>query len=452
MGETDQTTSPAATAPGQRAIEHLEVWWVFPDTSGRVRSRVGRAAHRVGRGEDCETTLPGTETSRHHATIAREGQFLVIRDNQSTNGVFVRGVRVSDAPLQRGSVVRCGEWVGVVTAASDTSPRTFGEIAPDLWAGPHLASALEPLRAAASSDLPIVIEGETGTGKECVARAVHAWSGRAGPFVAVNCAALPETLAESELFGYRRGAFTGAEHASRGQLRASHKGTLLLDEIADLSRAIQAKLLRALEQHEVVPLGASEPEPIDLRVVAAAQASLAEAIETDRFRADLFARLDGVHVRIPPLRERPEEVPSLFQRFARELAGNRAPSVDARVVERLCTYDWPFNVRELYLLVKKLLTLHGHVTTLTKQHLPARIVAGRTSGRPSAAQPRDQAPEATRFSELDQLRQALQEHRGNVTRAAADVGISRQRAYRLIERCHDIDIERLRQRDRGGAP
>jgi transcriptional regulator with PAS, ATPase and Fis domain len=292
----------------------------------------------------------------------------------------VNGRPVSEAQIGVGDVVRLGGWVGVVAA----SPGAFAEIAPGLWGGATLLGALEPLRTAAASDLPIVLEGETGTGKELATRALHRWSGRSGPLSAVNCAALPEGLAEGELFGYRRGAFTGADRASAGFFRGAEGGTLLLDEVSDLPLALQAKLLRVLEEREVQPLGEIHPVPIDVRVVVAGQQPLIESVRAGRFRADLLARLDGLTVRLPPLRKRREDVLPLFSRLLEELGQGRVPAMESDFAERLCMHDWPFNVRELVLLAKRLLTLHGSDVTLRAQHLPERIAGMAASPATSA--------------------------------------------------------------------
>ena len=199
---------------------------------------------------------------------------------------------------------------------------TFQELTKGYWAGPALLAALAPARLVAATDLSLIIQGPTGVGKEGAAQAIHAWSRREGPFVAVNCATL-ETLAEAQLFGYRKGAFTGADHSSPGFLRAAEGGTLFLDEIADLSMPVQAKLLRAVEQREVVPLGESKAVSINVRLLTATQSPLSEAVEETRFRADLLARLEGLTVPIPPLRERAEEVPFLFAKLVEQSAGPR---------------------------------------------------------------------------------------------------------------------------------
>jgi transcriptional regulator with PAS, ATPase and Fis domain len=396
--------------------------------------------------------LPGAEVSRHHAEICRNGPIAILRDRRSRNGSYLNGIALHEAPLGAGDVVRLGEWVGVVVALARDTPFAFGTIAPGLFGGPKLRAVLEPVLRAARSDLSVVIEGETGTGKEVVARAIHAESGRQGAFLAINCAALPEGMAEAELFGYRRGAFTGAEWTSLGHFRAANGGTLLLDEIADIPLALQAKILRVLEQREVLPLGESQAVPIDIRVIAAAQGSLESAVAEKAFRADLFARVEGITVKLPALRERIEDVPYLFARLLHELSGGQPPAVDPRLVERLCLYDWPLNVRELVTLVRRLLVVHGHEAKLKTEHLPARMLRDRTSGSPPTldvghlatppSEPRNQAER----DELDfaRLIQALRSHAGNVSRAAAALGLSRQRAYRLIQARPDVDLEDLR--------
>jgi two-component system response regulator FlrC len=299
-----------------------------------------------------------------------------------------------------------------------------------------LQAALAPLRRAAASDLPVILQGETGTGKEVVTRALHTWSGRPGPLVAVNCAALPEAMAEGELFGYRRGAFTGAERASVGFFRSADGGTLLLDEIAELPLALQAKLLRVLEQKEVQGLGEPRPVPIDVRVVVAGQQSLEDEVRQGHFRADLLARLDGLTVRLPPLRARREDVPGLFSHLLKELGQGQAPAVEHDLIERLCLHDWPFNVRELVLLVRRLLALHEPSWTLRASDLPARMAAA------VAAAPVVPSPAAEPV-DLPALVTALRAAGGNVARAAATLGITRQRAYRLMEG-QAVDLDSLR--------
>jgi transcriptional regulator with PAS, ATPase and Fis domain len=442
---SSQRTAPEGVSPSTLAIR-----WVFPTSRG-ILTRLVDDVVSLGRDEACHARLPGKETSRHHAEIRRDGPLYILRDLSSRNGVFLNGAQVQEAPITPGQVWRLGEWIGVVVElgaeATDSDP-VFEILAANLAGGPVLRPILEEARKAATSTLPTVLLGETGTGKEGLAHAMHAWSGRPGPFIAVNCAALVPTLAEAELFGYRRGAFTGAERASPGFFRAAQGGTLLLDEVTDLPESVQAKLLRALEQSEISPLGESAPVQVDVRVLAATQIPLVKMVEERRFRADLCARLDGLTIRLPPLRERKQEIAFLFQHFLQKHSGARPPDVEPRLVEQLCLHDWPFNVRELDLLARRLLVLHGHEPLLRRSHLPDTILTRAPAPKPGAAAApapmpasdsaalRANTPEyhrARRERELALLTEALRAHNGSVARAAAAVGISRQRAYRLME-------------------
>jgi transcriptional regulator of acetoin/glycerol metabolism len=426
------TVGRESTTGGTTGGNVLAIRWLFPELDGRL-TPIDKKPLVLGREGNVDVALPGEQTSRRHAEVRLEGLVAHIRDLDSRNGVLVNGKRVKEAHLAVGSLIRLGEWVGVIVAvsrdeAADREP--FQPLLPGYFGGPGLRAALEPLRRAARSDLPVIIEGETGAGKEGVARAVHAWSGRTGSFVAVNCAALPEALAEGELFGYRRGAFTSADRPSQGYLRAADKGTLFLDEIVDLSTVLQPKLLRALEQREVVPLGESVPVPVDVRIVAAVQAPLREAVEAKRFRGDLFARLDGVTVGLPPLRARVQEIPFLFMNLlTKGLGGRPRPVVDSALIERLCLYDWPFNVRELDLVARQIVALHGDAKKLVKTMLPGRMLESRSSSAiaPIAAN----APSPT--PDVETLLAVMRKHNGNISRAAAELGISRQKAYRLME-------------------
>ncbi|MBN1606580.1 MAG: sigma 54-interacting transcriptional regulator [Polyangiaceae bacterium] len=428
--------------------------WVFPGSAGMLTPLTAPRLV-LGRGESCDVRLPGTETSRQHAEIRREGAFALVRDLESRNGVFVDGKAVREAALAPGHVLRLGEWIGVValmSAAALDRERVSGEpvfqqFAPGLVGGPALRSVLDPLRRAAASTLPIVIVGETGTGKEGCAQAAHRWSGRSGDFVAFNCATLAPTLADAELFGYRKGAFTGADRSHPGFFRAAHRGTLFLDELSELPEAVQAKLLRTLQQGEVLPLGEARTVPVDVRVVAATQVPPAQAIAEQRLRSDLAARLDGLTLDLPPLRARQEEIPYLFSYLLAQHSGAQPAAVEPRLLEQLCLYDWPFNVRELDLLVRRLLVLHAHEGVLRRSHLPARVLRcaepkprrdgpqASSAALPSCAPPANtpEAHRARRDREFDALMAGLRAHSGNVARAAAAAGISRQRAYRLMQ-------------------
>jgi transcriptional regulator with PAS, ATPase and Fis domain len=414
--------------------------WIFPlqDKQPTILSTRDLV---LGRSADSDVLLEGDQVSRRHAAIHQEGMVYLIRDLDSRNGLFVDGVRVAETALAIGSLIRIGEWLGRVVEIDGeqvAAREDFHEVVPRYWAGPTLWPALLPLRYAAPTKVPILVEGETGTGKEGVAQAVHAWSGRSGKLVAVNCAAIPENLAEGELFGYRKGAFTGADKAHDGYLRAADQGTLFLDEVADLPAALQPKLLRALEQGEVTPIGQAVPIPVDIRLVAAVQRPLGEAVQERRFRPDLYARLDGVLVRLPPLRERVDEIPFLVSRLVALHLGNRPkPELETPLVEALCRYGWPYNIRELNRVVQQLVALHADKGGLSRGDLPEKIRSELAAAEPAGTTTYRPSPEA--------ILAALTEEGGNVRRAADRLRLSRQQLYRLIETIPDFDMETFRK-------
>ncbi|MHC4957850.1 MAG: sigma-54-dependent transcriptional regulator [Planctomycetota bacterium] len=280
------------------------------------------------------------------------------------------------------------------------------------------------------SQATVLIEGESGTGKELVARAVHDCSPRRhGPFVAVNCAALSASLLESELFGHERGAFTGAHTRRRGRFEAADGGTLMLDEIGEMEPGLQAKLLRALEEREIVRVGSNEPIPVDVRVVAATNRSLRERVGEGTFRADLFYRLNVVRLALPPLRERAEDIPELVATFLDDLAGQHGcerPGIEPRLLDRLRGLAWPGNVRELRNCVETML-LTGPGAELGPDDLPADI-AGR---RRPPAEGLSMRPIADVEREL--IANTLKELAGNRARAAEALGISARTLYRRIK-------------------
>jgi DNA-binding NtrC family response regulator len=400
---------------------------VFP-TGRSERFVLDGSRSVVGRGEGCDIGLDFAAVSRKHAEIYRDGPVFALRDLGSRNGTFLNGTRLAHGALGLGDVIRIGECVLLVGSASKTSSSTLTEVAPGFFCGARLVEALAPVVRAAPSSLPIVVVGETGSGKERVARAIHAWSGRSGEFHAINCAALPENLVEAELFGHRKGAFTGAERASEGRLRSADGGTLLLDEVPDLPLAIQAKLLRVLEEGNVVPLGDSKAVPTDVRMVTATQHSLDALVRAGTLRQDLRARLAGLVVELPPLRKRREEIVPLFERFLHIHSGGRPPALESRLAEALCLFEWRDNVRELELVARRLLALHAAEPVLKCSFFD------KSNGEAPPASESESGVWFPRRREHDLLRfiGALKRSNGNVKAAAASLGFSRQRAYRLM--------------------
>jgi transcriptional regulator with GAF, ATPase, and Fis domain len=427
--QDDTTRRLTETRSADALPKMTAIRWTLPNARTFV-SLIERPRQSLGRGENEDVRLEAAGVSRSHAEIEQKGPVYALRDRDSTNGTHVNGQRITQTALAPGDVIRLGDAIGVVVHGNpDEITVTEVEVIDGAVFGPGLRTLLSSLRRVAPSALPVVITGETGAGKEAVARTLHRFSALEGPFHAVNCAALPATLAEAELFGYRKGAFTGAEQASAGHLRAAHRGTLFLDELADLPLPVQAKLLRSLQNGEISPLGDTKAHKVDVRLIAAMQRPPAELVAEHRLREDLAMRLCGLVLTLPPLRKRREDIPPLVQTFLERHTGGRAPSVEPRLLERLLCYDWPGNVRELELLLRQLVALHGHEPTLRRSMLPPELSLGsaaRSSSRPlSEERGRDQ-------EELERLTAELSNNGGNVARAAASVGISRSRAYRLL--------------------
>ena len=306
-----------------------------------------------------------------------------------------------------------------------------------VWASAEMSEVLRVARRIAPTPLPVLLTGETGTGKEMLARTIHRASDRADrPMVPFNCTAVPRDMLESQLFGYRKGAFTGADSSFAGVIRSAAGGTLFLDEIAEVGLDLQPKLLRFLESHEIHPLGEPQPMKVDVRVIAATNARLEELITEGRFRADLYYRLDGIHLRLPPLRERREEIPPLVEHYLRkygdELKKGR-PTLSDETLEYLLLYNWPGNLRQLANEVRRMVAMADANATLRPALLSPEIQASRrTIPATPAADPElrvriDQPlPIAVELLEQTMVRNALNRSHGRVEEAARLLGISRK--------------------------
>ncbi|MEO6602992.1 MAG: sigma 54-interacting transcriptional regulator [Polyangiaceae bacterium] len=436
------TTRPSAKPTGTGGLDSgAAIHWVHP----RQEVSLLHDGHLFGRDEACDTVLLDDEISRRHAQVRVRGLLPILSDLDSRNGLYVNGSRQQQHPVGPGDVVRIGTWVGVVVEQALRAKDQFEllELFPGWYGGTAFRTVAEEVQRVAKTTLPVVVQGETGTGKEGLARALHSWSERSGPFVAVDCGALSEQLVEGALFGYRKGAFTGADRAHDGYFKAADGGTLFLDEILNLPASLQSKLLRALECGEVVPLGHSQPIRVDVRVVCAAQGSLRGAVATGHFRADLLGRLDGLTAQLPPLRERREEILPLFERLTANVAPERSLAIEPRFVEALLTYAWPLNVRELARLAQRLVTMHTGDSVYRKSMLPPHMTDNLTV-QPAAGTMRGRSP-ADAPAEFEKLLAALRENDGNISKAAIAAGITRARAYRMIEAHPDVDLTPLRK-------
>ncbi len=324
-----------------------------------------------------------------------------------------------------------------------------------LGVAPAFRAALDTLRQVAPSSATVLLQGESGTGKELAARLLHDLSPRsAGPFLPVNCAALPETILEAELFGHERGAFTGAVQRKEGRFQRAHGGTMFLDEVGDMSPAVQVKLLRVLQDGVVERLGGTQPVQVDVRIVAATNRDLAAEVRAGRFREDLFYRLAVVTVRLPPLRERREDVPLLATSFLRRLAEQNRRTVTGftdAALQALSAHDWPGNVRELLHAVERAVVLsRGEVVDVVDLPEPVRsAVPGR--GAPSTSLT---IPLGTPLEEIERMviRETLRQTRGDKSLAARLLGVAPRTIYRKLDRDDEGRLLDVADEDAGGTP
>jgi two-component system response regulator AtoC len=430
-----------------------------------IRGRV-----TIGRGEGNAVRVDDASVSRRHAAI-EVGDTVQIEDLGGANGTYVQrlpscvsGDSTQNLRALRGDAATIGLGDRVVLGAVSlfvrrVRPRTTSDCEYDdeqLILDPHMLTLYAQVDRAAGSRVSVLLRGETGVGKELVARRIHARSPRRNcPFVALNCAALAETLLEAELFGAEKGSYTGASHARPGLFEAADKGTLFLDEIGELAMGTQAKLLRALEDRKVLRIGSRVARALDVRFVAASNRDLKRASEEGQFRADLYFRLAGIILEIPPLRDRPTEIEplgrTLLERACRDI--ERPPvELSPEAIVALKRYPWPGNVRELKNAVEHAAVLCSG-TVVRLEHLPRAVVTSSEDPpaiqRDSSAdiQPGPDDPIAYRRAmtalEREGILRALERCNGNQTRAAEMLGMSRRT---LLNRLDGYDVGRPRKR------
>jgi DNA-binding NtrC family response regulator len=388
-----------------------------------------RAETVIGRGADCDVELTYATLSRRHA-ILRLGPPLTVQDLGSHNGTRVARTLHKGGdpvPLGVGETFQIGKLsFAVVRTPRTASLSTMPSAAEALRiVSPTLEHATPLVRNIAKSGVNALILGETGAGKEVLADTVHQLSERKGAFVRVNCAALSPSLFESELFGHEKGAFTGANSSRVGLLEAAENGTVFLDEVGELPEAAQAKLLRAIESKEITRVGSVKPLQLDVRFVSATNRDLTGQVARGLFRADLYFRLDGVTLVVPPLRERREQIVPLaiqFLRDAREKQGSRrAPRLSHDLLARLEAHSWPGNVRELKAVLERALLLAGD-GEISAKHLALAEV--KSSAPPATATASDElSPSQT--DERQRIVEALEACAGNQSRAAKRLGMGR---------------------------
>jgi len=391
----------------------------------------------IGRDPSNQLVIDDPYVSARHARIERKTGGFVLRDLRSLNGTYVNGVRITEAVLSCHDRIRFGETVFLFT---QTQPSQ----APVLTSkNPKCREQLERIPSFAISELPVLITGPSGSGKEVLARTIHAHSPRAkGPFVGINCAALNENLIESELFGHVKGSFTGATHDRKGAFQAARGGTLFLDEIGDLPLSLQPKLLRALENNEIRPVGSDRIIETDIRIIAATHKNLALAVKTGRFREDLYYRLNVCQIQLPPLIERIEDFEDLLFTFAKQYKVR----FSLEAIKQLKKHAWPGNIREL-----------KNAVTRASAYFPGKYIqaddlkfildftspslADRYSIEPEA---RPLGPNTSIIKEIERemIIRRLIANKGNQRQTARDLGMPKSTLHDRIKH-YSIDIGKL---------
>ncbi len=412
---------------------------------------------RIGAMDENDIVIEGDTVSRRHCEILLDGEKYLLRDLDSTNGTFVNRVRVREAYLVPGSAIR----VGAIEMRFQTlEERIQFEPSKRDSCGHIVGSSLRMreifgvIERIAPTNTTVVLEGETGTGKEVVARSIHLLSERSKmPFVVVDCGAVPEQLIESELFGHERGSFTGALASRQGLFELANGGTIFLDEIGELRLELQPKLLRVLEQREIRRVGGNRPIRVDVRVIAATNRNLQKECKEGRFREDLFYRLSVVRMTLPALKERREDIPLLTKHFLRTAKFNRSPEdrmrirgVSREALDGLMNYDWPGNIRELLNVIERACSLSDS-DTIQLHDLPEHISGVgivRMRVEPDA-ETRKVEPILDRSFKIakeewvaqfekEYLSSLIQRNEGNITRAAKEAEVDRKHLRRLLKK------------------
>lgn len=414
---------------GSRNASAWRVWAGAQRLSREFELRPGEALV-IGSGSEADLQLSDTTVSRRHCRISATPRGLEVVDLNSTNGVYVAGVRVGSAVVSNsGPGFVIGRTPIYVKAVSPE--RGDGGLPGLVGVSEGIKRVAREVRCFAPHDVAVLVQGETGAGKDVVARAIHELSGRKGPLIAVNIGALQDSLADAELFGHRKGAFTGAVSDRKGAFELAHGGTLFLDEIGDISPAVQVKLLRALEEKRIRALGSEREATVDVRIVAASWAQLDVLASEGRFRWDLYHRLSTAVIRIPALRERRSDIPLLARHFlAADAISSQPYELTEDAIERLKEYDWRGNIRELRAVLKRaaMVCPNGIITAaeldLKKGSSPKPLERRQVS-----------APEAAEL---------LRQHAGNVSAAARAAGLPRSTFRNLLtnQRALDLVLER----------
>lgn len=406
----------------------------------------------VGSGADCDFAVPDPTVSKEHFAIVRDEQSYLLQDLGSTNGTFLDNARIKEAYLRPGAVVRSGDiyfrfepvYERIELVPSDR-PEFHGLVGLSF----RMREIFTVLEKVAPTEATILLQGETGSGKGAVSRAIHQASKRKdGPFVVFDCGAVAPTLVESELFGHERGAFTGAVQQRKGALEQAQGGTLFIDELSDLGLDLQPKLLRALEDRQFTRVGTHKEIRVDCRIIAASQKDLWGEVSAGRFREDLYFRLAVVTVPLPPLRERPEDIPMMVDRFLVDLGKEGVRGFDDLTKDlqrKLIAHNWPGNIRELRNTVERIALMEGSDPFIRR---PGVTQPGNDqSGPPAPGVPppgmlaadyelpfKDAKDNLVAAFEKEYLTRLLAKTGSNIAKAAREAGIDRKYLYTLLSK------------------
>ena len=436
---------------------HLRKCKFIIERAGRQRERIfDQSLITLGAIDDNDLVLNEETVSRYHGKVVQEEDGYVLVDLGSTNGTFINGVRIREAYLKSGCTVQLGKMEITFLYADEKVPivpsqkNSLGKL---IGTNVKMREIYGIMEKIAPSGATVVVEGETGTGKEVVSQTIHELSPRAkGPMMVFDCGAVPQNLIESELFGHEKGSFTGAIMTRQGIFEMAHGGTLLLDELGELSLDLQPKLLRALEHREIRRVGSSKAIRVDVRVIAATNRNLEEEVRSGRFRQDLFYRLSVVRVHIPSLRERPEDISLLADHFLKTHAFNRNPSNELKVkgisqqaLDLMTAYQWPGNVRELLNVIERAVSFCDG-PTVEMVDLPDQLqssVQMVATGTQSADATFKESKERWVSSfERDYILKLLSKNGGNISHAAREASIDRK-YFRKLMRKHGITADQV---------
>jgi transcriptional regulator with GAF, ATPase, and Fis domain len=431
MTKSDDRTEPLASDTRDRPPPIAAILRVTDASATPASFRLTSGKCRIGSGAECEIVVKDPTVSKVHVELELVPSGVRVHDLGSTNGTHYLEHRIGEAVLALGARLRIGNATLAIDA--DSASLDEEEYTQNEYHGAHGISApmrklFAKLRRLEGSLVTVLLEGESGVGKEVIATAIHRASSRAiQPFVELNCGAIPRELIGSELFGHKRGAFTGAVQARRGAFDSADGGTLFLDEIGELPLDLQPVLLRALESGEIRPLGSDEPHRVDVRVLAATNRRLEDDVEAGRFRADLFFRLAVVRLEIPPLRTRTEDIELLARAFAKQ---QRQAELPRDVIERLRSHSWPGNAREL----KNAVLAYGALGVLpeptrAKGSMLGLALSEFVDVRVPYAEQKDELQDRFMRAYLEQL---MAYTNGNQTAAARISGLDRSYIGRLL--------------------